>query len=44
MEALAEAVSGRDIQYTAVLGLVIGAGLVLWQALRPGAPAPARTT
>jgi TRAP transporter 4TM/12TM fusion protein len=44
IEALAEAVSGRDIQYTATLGLVIGVGVVLWQALRPAAPAPAPTT
>ena len=44
IEALAEALSGRDIQYTATLGLVIGAGVVLWQVLRPAAPAPATTT
>jgi TRAP-type uncharacterized transport system fused permease subunit len=43
IEALAEAVSGRDIYYTATLGLVVGAGVVLWQALRPAAPAPAAT-
>jgi TRAP transporter 4TM/12TM fusion protein len=44
VEALAEAVSGRDITHTATLGLVIGLGVVLWQALRPAAPAPAPTT
>jgi TRAP-type uncharacterized transport system fused permease subunit len=44
VEALAEAVSGRDIAHTATLGLVIGLGVVLWQALRPAAPAPAPTT
>jgi TRAP transporter 4TM/12TM fusion protein len=44
IEALAETIIGRDIEYTATLGLVIGAGVVLWQALRPAAPAPATTT
>jgi TRAP-type uncharacterized transport system fused permease subunit len=44
VEALAETVAGRDIHYTATLGLVVGAGVVLWQALRPAAPAPAPTT
>jgi TRAP-type uncharacterized transport system fused permease subunit len=43
VEVLAEAVSGRDIQHTAALGLVIGAAVVLWQALRPAAPAPEPT-
>jgi TRAP transporter 4TM/12TM fusion protein len=44
IEAGAEAVTGRDIQYTATLGLVIAAAVVLWQALKPGAHAPAATT
>jgi TRAP-type uncharacterized transport system fused permease subunit len=44
MEALVEAVIGRDISYTATLGLVIGAAVVLWQALKPGARSPAATT
>jgi TRAP transporter 4TM/12TM fusion protein len=44
IEALAEALSGRDIQHTATLGLVIVAGVVLWQALKPAAPAAATTT
>jgi TRAP transporter 4TM/12TM fusion protein len=44
IEALAEAISGRDIQYTATLGLVIAAGVVLWQALKPAAPRSAATT
>jgi TRAP transporter 4TM/12TM fusion protein len=41
IEAGAEWASGRDIEYTGTLGLVIALGLVLWQRMRPGAPAPA---
>ncbi len=44
VEALAETITGRDIAYTATLGLVIGAGVVVWQALKPAARAPAATT
>ena len=44
LEALAETITGRDIAYTATLGLVIGAGVVVWQALKPAARAPAATT
>jgi TRAP-type uncharacterized transport system fused permease subunit len=44
IEAGAEAVTGHDIAYTATLGLVIGAAVMLWQALKPGAHAPAATT
>ena len=44
MEALVEAIIGRDISYTATLGLVIGGAVVLWQALKPGARSPAATT
>jgi TRAP-type uncharacterized transport system fused permease subunit len=43
IEAGAEWASGRDIEYTGTLGLVIALGLVLWQRMRPGAPAPAAT-
>jgi TRAP transporter 4TM/12TM fusion protein len=35
MEAFAEAISGRDVEYTATAGLVIGGAVVLWQAMRP---------
>ena len=41
IEAGAEWASGRDIEYTGSLGLVIGLGVVLWQRMRPGAPAAA---
>jgi TRAP-type uncharacterized transport system fused permease subunit len=44
IEAGAEALSGRDINYTGTAGLVILAAVVLWQRLKPGAPAPALTT
>ena len=44
LEALAETITGRDIAHTATLGLVIGAGVVVWQALKPAARAPAATT
>ncbi len=32
IEAVAEAISGRDISYTYLPGLIIGIGVVLWQA------------
>jgi TRAP transporter 4TM/12TM fusion protein len=38
IEALAEAASGRDIDYTAAFGVVVFAGVVLWQRLRPAPP------
>jgi TRAP-type uncharacterized transport system fused permease subunit len=41
MEALAEAITGRDVEYTATAGLVIGGAVVLWQAMRLAALAPA---
>jgi len=41
--ALSEALVGQAIGYTAVLGLAIAAGVVLWQSMKPAAPAPART-
>jgi len=44
IEAAAEAISGRDIAYTGTLGLAILAAVVLWQRMKPGAPAPAITT
>ena len=43
LEALAEAMTGRDIEYTAVLGLVIGVGVMVWQARRPAVPVTATT-
>jgi TRAP transporter 4TM/12TM fusion protein len=43
MEALAETITGHDIAYTATLGLVIGAAVVVWQGLKPAARAPATT-
>jgi TRAP-type uncharacterized transport system fused permease subunit len=43
MEAIVETITGRDIAYTATLGLVIGAAVVVWQALKPAARAPAAT-
>ncbi|HEX8165250.1 MAG TPA: TRAP transporter fused permease subunit, partial [Beijerinckiaceae bacterium] len=44
IEAGAEALSGRDIEYTGTLGLVILLGLVVWQRLKPDVSAPAVTT
>lgn len=35
LEALLEAVTGLDIPYPAPFGLVLGAGLVIWQWMRP---------
>ena len=43
IEALAETITGHDIAYTATLGLVIGAAVMVWQALKPAARAPAAT-
>ena len=40
-EALAEAISGRDIEHTAIAGLVVGAAVLAWQRWRPAAPVPA---
>jgi Flp pilus assembly protein protease CpaA len=36
-----DAMGGRDVEYTATAGLVIGEVIVLWQATRLAAPAPA---
>ncbi|MEA3041935.1 MAG: hypothetical protein QOC65_1424, partial [Sphingomonadales bacterium] len=44
MEAFAEAITGRDISYTAVAGLVIGGAVVLWQVVRPAVVAPPAPT
>jgi TRAP transporter 4TM/12TM fusion protein len=41
LEALAEAVVGRDISYTASIGLAIAAAVLLKQRLTPAAPAHA---
>ena len=44
MEALAEAITGRDIAYTAAAGLAIGGAVVLWQVVRPAVVAPPAPT
>jgi TRAP transporter 4TM/12TM fusion protein len=44
MEALAEAITGRDISYTAAAGLAIGGAVVLWQVVRPAVVAPPAPT
>ena len=42
LEALVEAIIGRDISYTATFGLVIGLGVLLKQRMQPALPkAPA---
>ncbi len=43
IEAGAEAISGRDIEYTGTLGLAILVGVVVWQRMKPGVSAPATT-
>ena len=43
IEAGAEALSGRDIEYTGTLGLAILVGVVIWQRMKPGVSAPATT-
>ncbi|WP_164133741.1 hypothetical protein, partial [Stenotrophomonas maltophilia] len=43
IEALAEAIVGRDLSYTFVPGLIIGLGVLLWQA-RTRAPKQPLTT
>jgi TRAP transporter 4TM/12TM fusion protein len=35
IEALGEAVTGRDLAYTEIPGLVIGMGVLAWQSFRP---------
>jgi TRAP-type uncharacterized transport system fused permease subunit len=39
IEALVEAIIGRDISYTFVPGVLIGLGVLLWQAKKPKQPA-----
>lgn len=41
IEALVEAIIGRDISYTFLPGLIIGAGVLLWQAKTSGPSQPA---
>jgi TRAP-type uncharacterized transport system fused permease subunit len=41
IEALIEAVIGRDISYTYVPGVLIGLGVLLWQAKGPAVQRPA---
>src|SRR5215213_2536315 len=43
IEAGAEALSGRDIEYTGILGLAILVGVVIWQRMKPGVSAPVTT-
>jgi len=40
-EAVIEAAIGRDISYTYVPGVLIGLGVVLWQAKGPALQRPA---
>src|SRR3981189_2804641 len=44
IEAILEWIIGRDISYTYVPGLIIGLGVVLWQAKTPAPIRPALTT
>src|SRR5829696_6279730 len=43
IEAGAEALSGRDIEYTGTLGLASLVGVVIWQRMKPGVSAPVTT-
>jgi TRAP transporter 4TM/12TM fusion protein len=43
IEALIEAIIGRDISYTFVPGVLIGLGVLLWQAWKPAPKQPAMT-
>jgi TRAP-type uncharacterized transport system fused permease subunit len=43
IEAIIEAIIGRDISYTYVPGLIIGLGVLLWQAKTPAKTRPALT-
>jgi TRAP transporter 4TM/12TM fusion protein len=43
IEAGAEAIVNRDIEYTGTLGLVILVAVVVWQRMKPGVSAPAAT-
>src|SRR4051794_35032662 len=44
IEAIIEGIIGRDISYTYVPGLIIGLGVLLWQARTPAPAKPALTT
>jgi TRAP transporter 4TM/12TM fusion protein len=44
IEAIIEWIIGRDISYTYVPGLIIGLGVLLWQAKTPAPKRPALTT
>jgi TRAP-type uncharacterized transport system fused permease subunit len=44
IEAIVESIIGRDISYTYVPGLIIGLGVLLWQARTPAPKRPALTT
>jgi len=43
IEALLEAIIGRDISYTYVPGLIIGLGVILWQLKTPAPTRPVTT-
>jgi TRAP-type uncharacterized transport system fused permease subunit len=43
IEAIVEGIIGRDISYTYVPGLIIGLGVLLWQARTPAPTRPALT-
>ena len=44
IEAIVEWIIGRDISYTYVAGLIIGLGVLLWQARTRAPKQPALTT
>ena len=44
LEALIEAIIGRDISYTATFGLAIAAAVLLKQRMQPAAPSQAKAT
>ena len=41
LEAMAESITGQDIPHPAPFGLALGAGLMIWQWMRPTAAAAA---
>ncbi len=43
IEAIVESLIGRDISYTYVPGLIVGLGVVLWQARTKSPARPAAT-
>jgi TRAP-type uncharacterized transport system fused permease subunit len=44
IEAIVESIIGQDISYTYVPGLIIGLGVLLWQARTPASKRPALST